>query len=422
MRYINFDNIPRKNGKENRLDWKNSIGKTISFAYEDINGEILVLDYYNSKNPKLKIKYKENEYGISVSSLYNCNLGKIVGKVSNNFKVEIGQHFKDDKRDLVIIDREYRIDNNRGQNKKWYKYHCNIDNNEDWIEESKLITLKRGCNTCNANSGVVKKDINSIWATNRWMCDWIPNEDLWYTLTSHSNRKIDMKCKYCGKHKKYNVYSLYLYGNIGCNCCDGVHYPNKFVYKVFEQLFKDKQIKILETEKRFCWSNKKQYDLFLIDNNDNTIIIENNGKQHYQKSGFKQSLEEIQNNDIYKKQLAIDNNISYYIELDCSISSKEFIKNSIINNEHLKNLFNLDIIDWKQCEDYAEKLIVKEVCDYWHKNREINSKYITTKEVGEVFNLNRYTIINYLKRGTKIGWCNYDPIYEQKCARKGKLI
>ena len=75
VRYINFDNIPRKNGKENRLDWRNSIGKIISFTYEDINGEILVLDYYNGKNPKLKIKYKENEYEILVSSLYNCNLG-----------------------------------------------------------------------------------------------------------------------------------------------------------------------------------------------------------------------------------------------------------------------------------------------------------------------------------------------------------
>ena len=52
-------------------------------------------------------------------------------------------------------------------------------------------------------------------------------------------------------------------------------------------------------------------------------------------------------------------------------------------------------------------------------------KYITTKEVGEVFNLNRYTIINYLKRGTKIGWCNYDPKEEAKRSqfkkRKNKL-
>ena len=49
---------------------------------------------------------------------------------TREFNVNIGEIFNDKKRDLTIIDREYRIDNNRGQNKKWYKYHCNIDNNE----------------------------------------------------------------------------------------------------------------------------------------------------------------------------------------------------------------------------------------------------------------------------------------------------
>ena len=49
-------------------------------------------------------------------------------KKTIEFKVEIGQIFKDDKRDIVITNREYRKEKHGKSmvNVKYYKYTCNI--------------------------------------------------------------------------------------------------------------------------------------------------------------------------------------------------------------------------------------------------------------------------------------------------------
>ena len=84
--------------------------------------------------------------------------------------------------------------------------------------------------------------------------------------------------------------------------------------------------------------------------------IEFNGKQHYTQYGFKslggKTLEEEQENDEYKKQLALKNNIDNYIILDCRKSKLEWIKENILNSE-LSDILNLDDIDWSKCEQKA---------------------------------------------------------------------
>ena len=77
-------------------------------------------------------------------------------------------------------------------------------------------------------------------------------------------------------------------------------------------------------------------------------------------------------------------------------------------------MFDLSNIDWDKCDEYALKNIVKEVCDYWKQHREINNKDITTTYLSNRFNRSSKTIIIYLKKGTKFGWCNYDPKEEKK--------
>ena len=58
--------------------------------------------------------------------------------------------------------------------------------------------------------------------------------------------------------------------------------------------------------------------------------------------------------------------------------------------------------------------ITKEICDYWHEHREVNKEYITTTDLIDIFKFDRSTIIKYLKKGNKIGWCSYDPKEEQR--------
>lgn len=193
----------------------------------------------------------------------------------------------------------------------------------------------------------------------------------------------------------------------GCNaCCDGVSYPEKFMYSVLSQL----NIKF-ETQYSPEWLNSKQkYDFYLSDYN---TIIETHGEQHYRYTGRGRSLQEEQENDRIKEELALNNGIKNYIVIDCRKSEINWIKEQILNSDLVK-LFDLSTVNWDKCNEFALKNLVKEVCDYWHEHREINGEDITTKDVSKIFGLDKTTVIRYLQKGTKLGWCNYDPKEEQK--------
>jgi hypothetical protein len=67
-----------------------------------------------------------------------------------DFKFNIDQNIKDTKKDMTIIDREYRIKidkNGWREHRKWYKYHCNICSYEGWISEYKILQ-NVGCKGC----------------------------------------------------------------------------------------------------------------------------------------------------------------------------------------------------------------------------------------------------------------------------------
>ena len=50
------------------------------------------------------------------------------------------------------------------------------------------------------------------------------------------------------------------------------------------------------------------------------------------------------------------------------------------------------------------KNIIKEVCEYYNDNQTMN-----LLEISKHFNLHKVTIRKYLKNGTKLGWCKYNP-------------
>lgn len=143
--------------------------------------------------------------------------------------------------------------------------------------------------------------------------------------TEHSNKRIKVKCPDCGFIREINISQLSTYGFSCPQCSDGISYPNKFVRCVLKQL----DIKYIP-EFNCDWTNKRRYDQYLIDYN---TIIENHGIQHYEvkETSIFASANNF-DNDIYKRNLAIENGISNYIELDCRYSTRDYIKNSIMNS------------------------------------------------------------------------------------------
>lgn len=404
-REIFLENLP-KNKKE-KVIWKESIGYKVHFIYDDIEDYLEIVDY---KSGELTIKYKDKIIDISNSNFIECKLGKILGRVTKDFKIEIGTTFKDEKRDLVIIDREYRvkIKNNGGKlNEKWYKYHCNRDGNEDWIIEYDLLK-GNGCNVCCSSPRKLMLGANTIWDKARWMCDLGVSEEDAKKYMPNSTKPINVKCIHCGKIKSISPHDIFKNNSIGCNCGDSVSYPEKFMFNMLTQLGIDFIWQLTKTN--FKWCSKYKYDFYFAINEEE-YIIETHGEQHYEKSRSYMSLEKNIKNDRIKYELAIKNGIKpeNYIVIDFRYSNLKWGRENIINSR-LNQIFDLTNINWEECNMYAIKSNkIKESCDVWN-NRKYNESVSTiAKQIG----MDRNILRKYLKKGSELGLCDYDPLEER---------
>lgn len=331
---------------------------------------------------------------------------------SANFKIEIGEEFNDNKRNLTVTDREIRFTDN-GQKWKWYKYTCNKCGwTEGWIVEHSLIDLKCGCSCCNGKK--VVEGINDIPTTAPWMVKYFQGGyDEAKLYTRASNKKIYFICPDCKTivKKPIRINLLFNYRGIRCRrCSDNISYPEKVFIGIFEQL----KIKYVYQMSRleFQWVGNYKYDFYIPSVN---AIIEVHGEQHY-KNKFNGLAMEAQSNDNNKYNLAMNNGINKYITIDARESNIDFIKRNIETSE-LKKLFNLDVIDWSKIDELAISNFVKSICDF----RKMNPN-MTATDISEIYNLNRNTITKYLKIGSDNGWCEYNAKeeYLKGVRKKGK--
>lgn len=395
-----LDDLPRYRGKN--INWKESANQhqIVKFIYYGVEGEVEIVSY---KDSYLYIKYLDKPlFKIKRNHFVYCKIGKLLGKYSGDFKVKIGQIFKDDKRDLTITDREYRKDKT-GKSRKWYKYACNKCGNEDWIVEGNLTNQDAGCNVCTNTKTVL--GINTIWDTDGWMCNLGVSEEDAKTHTYGSSESIITICPYCGRVKELAVSNIYKYKTIHCSCGDGVSYPEKVIFNILEQL---KINFITQLSKRtFKWCSKYYYDFYIPSLN---VVIETHGEQHYIQTNRKgaRNLEEEMVNDKIKKELAIYNGVKEenYISLDCRKSELEFIKNNILNS-NLAIKLDLSIIDWNKVEEFALSNRVKEACDLWNSGASM-------KDISITMGIGASTSWRYLNKGSKIGWCDYCGKEEMK--------
>ena len=239
-REIFTENLSKRKGVNNQIDWKNSVGYKVKGIYDDIEFEVEIVDYADGY---MWIKYLDKEpFKIATGDFQDCKIGKLLGKITNEFKVEINTTFKDDNRNITVVDRKYINSKNNRQLFKYYQYKCNVcgwqGDNRSWIMESNLLK-GIGCSCC-ASQTVVEK-INSIVAhkETHWMIPYFQggyNEAKGYT--PRSNKKLYFKCLDCDrvKDKEISINNLYTNHSIGCSCGDGMSYGHKYTYNLLEQL------------------------------------------------------------------------------------------------------------------------------------------------------------------------------------------
>ena len=419
MRKVFLDDLPRKEGIGSNkgkmvIDWGKCMGYVVDFIYEDIKGNVEIIGYIK-KTEALIIKYNNKEYSIKSINFKQCKLGKVVMKITTEFKYEIGHRFKDDKRDIVLTDRKresrYALNGSVAKD-KYYRYTCNKCGYKDgWVLEG---SLKKGigCACCCLSPRVAVLGINTIWDTDRWMCDLGISEEDAKKYTKCSERKVKVICPHCGNEKTNKIKDIYRSKSIGCICNDGFSYPEKFMYSILSQLSVDFKVQLSKTT--FEWCKEYKYDFYIPSLN---TIIETHGEQHYRdNTNFKMSLKEVQENDRRKENMALKNGIKHYIVIDCRESTLTWMKNNIINSK-LNEVFDLLKIDWLCANEYAIKNNkAKEVWDYWNNRNEME----TVTDLMDIFRLSRQSILRYLKNGHKLKLCIYDTREEMK--RVGRKI
>ena len=423
MKKVFLDELPMRQG--GTINWQKSVGIIVNFIYDDIKGEILIKEVIG-KRSRLLIEYNNKEFEIESTAFKNGRLGKLLGKVTNEFKVEIGQIFKDKKRDIVIIDRQNKI-NKKNHNLKYYKYKCNKcgfgserhydlkDNKhkeELWIEESNLLHHKKGCSCCCTSPQIVVEGINDIPTTTPWMIKYFQGGiDEAKLYTCNSAKSIYLKCPDCGRVKdKSMVISTFCNTrSISCICNDGFSYPTKLMFSLLEQL----EIKfITEYSPEWCKYidfndiNKIKTGRYDFKLKDYPFIIEVDGEWHKIDNTMSgQTKEESQYIDFTKDKLAKEYGIKV-IRIDCDYKSIKYrfknIKNNILNSE-LGTLFDLSKIDWLKVNMNSQKNIIKEICIYVESKQ---NNIICTK-VCDLFSIDVTTLNKYLKIGNEIGWCHY---------------
>lgn len=427
MNKIFLENLPKKDGwgklKDKKvIDWKNSIGYKVKGIYKDIEFEVEIVDY---KERYLYVKYLNNDiFKIFCDNFKNGNLGSLLKKITTDFKIEIGSIFQDDKRNITVTDMEYR-DNpyNEGKKFKYYRYTCNNCGwTEGWMVESSL-NKGIGCSCCSGHN--VVEGINDIPTTAPFMVKYFQggyDEAKLYTKWGSGNQnnkggKIHAICPDCGqvKDKKISIQDIYKNNSIGCFCSDKIPYPEKAMFSILKQL--KLNFKTQVSKEVFSWIiDNKRYDFSFVFNNEQ-FLIETHGIQHYEQSSRGRSLEEEQENDKLKKELALANGIKEenYIVIDCRYSNLDWIKNNDngILNSRLNELFDLNNINWLKVEEFTCINLVKEACNLKRNNDEL-----TIIEISEIIGYSRSSVYNWITKGFKLGWCDYDPQKEKEKRNK----
>lgn len=177
-------------------------------------------------------------------------------------------------------------------------------------------------------------------------------------------------------------------------CSDTISYPNKFIRKYLDIIkeFIDEK----DYEKSFEWSEGLIYDGYF-ELKEKKYVIEMHGEQHYKNSEWG-TFEDIHNNDLRKKKLAIENEFEY-VEIDCKKSEFEYVKNNI-QKSVLGELFQLENKQWQDLEEFLCQNFISIIKEKYEKG-------LNAIEIGEQIGLERHAVYRYLKKLKDAGLISY---------------
>lgn len=281
-------------------------------------------------------------------------------------------------------------------NKKvWWQ--CNIGH--EWFVSINNRTSGYSCPYCRNQK--VWIGFNDMWTTNPELASQLANPEDGYKYMQGSNKKVNWKCLDCNSIIKNKIISNVKKRRLYCaTCTDNMPYGEKLIYLILRESGFD-----FTHDKTLSWSQNRRYDFYIPSQHkiDSPTIIEIHGKQHTKDNCFSttngSSLSEQIAIDIYKKELALQNGVVNYIEIDSYLTEFAYLKNNIQNSmvtEIVKN------IDFDKIKTLSLQTLVKNTCRMYKENN------MSIESIAKELNLGYHSIKAHLKKGAKLGWCEFD--------------
>lgn len=389
-KYIDLNQFPHN--QQNKIIWKDCIGSTVEF-------------YYNDKPHKIKILERINKdyFKIALDDVIidKTHTSKITGLMFDNLLYEPDYFYKIGEiinGKLEVVER-YQIQKKTTKGKgsvkcKAYLCRCLIDGYEFTIMEADLKN-GHGCPVC--VNRVIVRGINDIGTTDPELVSLFVNENDAYCHSRSSDDKVEVQCHYCGTVKKMVINELTSCGYVTCDMCsDGISYPNKFAHELFRQL--SKQYIEYQSEYSPNWIGKLRYDNYIKLLDSKEVIVEMDGGFHYNgKHDY------LVKNDLYKDMLAKKHNIEV-VRINCNYLKVGQRYNMVKTNlvEALKDIFDLSNVDWDKCNmaGISNKLV--QTLNYYKDNPRLG-----LSEIARDCKISIATLYEYLYTGEELGLCTY---------------
>lgn len=387
--------------KYNRIDWQKSINVNFRVKYDNI---IYTLTYLETINKNyVKVEYNDKEYVLTKGALLNGQIGKIIDTTHYGFRYCVGDIINE-----RIILEQIKSPKKNGAYEKRYKVKCVKDN---YCYEITEIMLKNNSKCPVCCNRILMVGVNDLWSKRPDIAQMLYDKNEGYKYWPSSKHKTSWLCQCCGSvvHGK-SIYNVSTYNTVYCPFCnDGFSYPEKLMNAILTH-FNIPYTYHFSFENQFFYYNNNpyhpEYDFYFVHNNKK-YIIEMDGGFHYKKTNkdYEYTLEQRQEIDRLKDKLASENGCEI-IRINCCRSEYTYILNSLKNSK-LSEMMDFDSLNSYKINKNACSSKIKEVCDvYMHKTKIL-------PEISKITKINRFTIYNYLKFGSQIGLCDYNPVEER---------
>ena len=369
-----------------------------------VNPTIEIVGQFKGTNKKIDCRCKVCNYSWSTDAqqLYNhgCPVCAGVVKTPEMYYKEVEEKFPNQYEFLTEYTAVYDDITVRNKN-------CGHE------FTSRAVNILRGeckCPYCNGKKILV--GFNDLWTTHPHIAKMLANPNDGYKYTYSSGKKVEWVCSDCKTSYTKAVYDVVTNGLRCIHCSDKFPIGEKIVHALLKHLGI-----AFEFQKKFDWSDNRKYDFYI---DGLKLIIEVNGIQHYcdKKYFTHTTLSEIQENDNYKLNMAIDNGIEKYIYIDSSSSDFIEIKGNILKSElsKLLSLHTLTDEDWIEIAKKSSRSFLMICTDLWNDGWCVN-------QIRDELKIHDDTVRRYLISSQKLKLCDYNTSearsrwreYDRKC-------